>query len=140
MIGSWVTAQPAGIMSRGLSLKTMCDLCMAFSLFSSFKFPMRMTNPSSQSCVPSFQALPYFLPHFPLIFSYCLFQCSLSIYSCPNSICCGFSLPPKVVNNFSSQELSSDFQETTFMPIHQLSGSAESEKSGDCLLRFVRNG
>lgn len=48
-------------MSRGLSLKTMCDLCMAFSLFSSFMFPMRMSNPSSQSCVPSFQTLPYFL-------------------------------------------------------------------------------
>lgn len=113
-------------MSRGLSLKTMCDLCMAFSLFSSFMFPMRMTNPSSQSCIPSFQTLPYFLPRFPLSFSSCcLFQSSLSIHSCPNSICCGFSLPPKAVNNFSSQELSSDFQETIFMPIYQLCRARE---------------
>ena len=94
---------------------------MAFSLFSSFMFPMRMNNPSSQSCVSSFQTLPYFLSRFPLIFSsYCLFQCSLSILRCPNSITCGSSLPPKVVNLFLSQDLGSDFQETIFILVYQL--------------------
>lgn len=91
----------------------MCDLCMAFSLFSFFMFPMRMNNPGGQSYFPSFQALPCYLSlFFLLLFSlYCLFQCSLSIFRCPNNIYCGIIL---------SRELGSDFQETFFLPVYQL--------------------
>lgn len=106
----------AGIMSRGLSLKTTRDLCVAFSLFSSFMFPLRMNNPSSQSCVPSFQTLTFFLTQF---------QSSLSILRCPCSISSGSSLPPKVINLFLSQESVSGLQETFFLLDHQLCRATE---------------
>lgn len=111
----------AGIMSRGLSLKTMCDLCVAFSLFSSFILPWRMNNPSSQSCVPSFQALASFLTHF-------LFQTSLSILRCPSSISSGSSLSPKIINLFLSRESVSDLQETFFLVVHQLYRAMENRR------------
>lgn len=103
----------AGIMSRGLSLKTMCDLCVAFSLFSSFMFPLRINNPNSQRTVS-----PPFLTHL-------LFQSSLSILRCPSRISSGSSLPPKVVNLFLSRESVSDLQETFFLLVHQLCRAME---------------
>lgn len=113
-------------MSRGLSLKTTCDLCVAFSLFSSFMFPLRMNNPSSQSCVPSFQTLTFFLTQF---------QSSLSILRCPCSISSGSSLPPKVINLFLSQESVSGLQETFFLLDHQLCRATENRRVCYCKLQ-----
>lgn len=61
--------------------------------------------------------LVIFLFFFLLLFSlYCLFQCSLSIFRCPNNIYYGIILP---------RELGSDFQETFFLPVYQLCRARE---------------
>lgn len=92
---------------------------MAFSLFSSFMSPMRMNNPRSQSYVPSFQTLPYFLSHFPLISSFCwfFFSFSFSILRHPSSISCAFFLPLQVSNLFLPQEFISFIQETLLLAL-----------------------
>lgn len=94
----------------------MCDLCMAFSLFSSFMSPMRMNNPRSQNYVSNAALFSFsFSSHlfFLLIFFHFLsaflgIQAVFPVFFC---------LPLKVPHLFLPWEFISYIQETILLAL-----------------------